>query len=159
MDNPNLPKVEAIPPKMRKRLGRGTMVLPSPRDVDAAIREVPAGSVITVAQLRERLAAKYSTDTACPLVTGIFVWVAAHAAEEDGGSRKMTPYWRVVKDNGALNPKFPGGVEAQAERLRDEGWTVVKGKVQAPGLCQTGRHEPTPLPGIAYRRGRARKGG
>jgi alkylated DNA nucleotide flippase Atl1 len=133
MDNPNLPKVEAIPPKMRKRLGEGTMVLPSPRDVQAAIRAVPAGSVTTVGRLRQVLAAKYATDTACPLVTGIFVWVAANAAEEDArfGEAPKTPYWRVVKDDGSLNPKFPGGVKRQARRLREEGVVVVKGKVAA----------------------------
>jgi 6-O-methylguanine DNA methyltransferase, DNA binding domain len=154
MINPALPKVEAIPPKMQKRLGEGTMVLPSPRDVDQAMREIPEGTVTTVSRLRQSLAAKYSTDTACPLVTGIFVWVAANAAEEDtrSGSRVMTPYWRVVKDDGSLNPKFPGGVACQARRLRAEGIRIVGGKVQEPGLCQTGRNEPPPLPRIAHRR-------
>jgi hypothetical protein len=162
MLNPNLPKVEAIPPKMQKRLGEGNMVLPSPRDVDAAMREIPAGTVTTISRLRQSLAAKYSTDTACPLVTGIFVWVAAHAAEEEArlGTRTMTPYWRVVKDDGSLNPKFPGGIARQARRLRAEGIAVVHGKVQAADLCQTGRNESPHLPRIAHRRsGRLRPAG
>jgi hypothetical protein len=156
MNNPRLPKVEAIPPKMQKRLGEGTMVLPSPRDVDAAMREIPAGTVTTVSRLRQFLAEKYSTDTACPLVTGIFVWVAANAAEEAArpGNRPMTPYWRVVKDDGSLNPKFPGGIARQARRLRAEGVRVAGGKVQAPDLCQTCRNEPPPLPRLAHRRSR-----
>ena len=72
------------------------------------------------------LAEGHAADTACPLVTGIFVRIAAEAAEEDAaaGKTKITPYWRVVKDDGSLNPKFPGGVEAQAERLRDEGHAI-----------------------------------
>ena len=154
MVNPGLPKVEAIPPKMQKRLGEGTMVLPSPRDVDEAMRAIPTGTVTTVSRLRQSLAAKYSTDTACPLVTGIFVWVAANAAEEDArlGNRAITPYWRVVKDDGSLNPKFPGGIARQARRLRAEGIRIAGGKVQAPGICQTVRNEPPPLPRIAHRR-------
>jgi hypothetical protein len=141
---------------MQKRLGEGTMVLPSPHDVDEAIREIPEGTVTTVSRLRQSLAAKYSTDTACPLVTGIFVWVAANAAEEDArlGNRTMTPYWRVVKDDGSLNPKFPGGVAHQARRLRAEGLRILGGKVQSPGLCQTGWNESTPLPRIAHGRSR-----
>ena len=56
MLNPDLPKVEAIPPKMQTRLGEGSMVLPSPRDVDEAIREIPVGTVTTVSRLRQSLA-------------------------------------------------------------------------------------------------------
>ena len=159
MNNPNLPKVEAIPPKMRQRLGEGTMVLPSPHDVDRAIREIPEGAVTTVSRLRRSIAARYAADTACPLVTGIFVWVAAHAAEEDArlGNTLITPYWRVVKDDGSLNPRFPGGVAAQAERLRGEGVRLVRGKV--PVSEYTGRDEPPPLPRIPRRRGRLRQAG
>ena len=130
MDNPNLPKVIDIPLKMQKRLGPGTMLLPSPRDVDAAIRGIRKGTVMPVSRIREVLAAKYSTDSACPLVTGIFVRISAEAAEEAAreGETRITPYWRVVKDDGSLNPKFPGGVERQAERLRAEGLRIVTGR-------------------------------
>ena len=36
----------------------------------------------------------------------------------------MTPYWRVVKDDGSLYPKFPGGVERQRRYLKSEGLAV-----------------------------------
>ena len=128
MDNPDLPKIVEMPPHMRKRFGGGrTMVVPSPHDVDAFIRTIPKGRVATVHEIREYLAGKYAVDVTCPLTTGIFVWIAAEAAEEaarEGKKTRLTPYWRVVKDDGSLNPKFPGGVEAQAERLRDEGHAV-----------------------------------
>ena len=131
MVNPNLPKVVDIPPNMQKRLGPGTLLIPSPRDVEAVIRSIPQGEVMTVGRIRERLAAKYATTSACPLVTGIFVRISAEAAEEEAlaGRKAITPYWRVVKDDGSLNPKFPGGVERQARRLRAEGLPVLKGRV------------------------------
>jgi alkylated DNA nucleotide flippase Atl1 len=40
----------------------------------------------------------------------------------------VTPYWRVVRSDGSLNEKFPGGMEAQAARLREEGHTIEGGK-------------------------------
>ena len=120
MDNPNLPKVVAIPPNMQKRWGTGSMLVPSPREVDALMRTVRKGTVTTVSEIRKSLARKHATDVTCPLTTGLFIRIAAEAAEEDAaaGKMKITPYWRVVKDDGSLNPKFPGGVERQRQRLR-----------------------------------------
>ena len=134
MDNPNLPKLVTIPPRMQKRFGKGTMLVPSPNEVEACIRTVRKGSVTTVSQIREFLAGKHSADVTCPLTTGIFVRIAAEAAEEDAssGKAKITPYWRVVKDDGSLNPKFPGGVKQQAERLRAEGHRIVPGTGKRP---------------------------
>lgn len=134
MQAPGLPKVIDIPPRMQKRIGAGTMVLPSPQDVESTIRGIRKGRVMPVSRIREYLAGKYAATTACPLVTGIFVRIAAEAAEEDAqaGKQRITPYWRVVKDDGSLNPKFPGGVERQAERLREEGHRILPGKGKKP---------------------------
>jgi hypothetical protein len=134
MDNPNLPKLVAIPPNMQKRFGEGTMLVPSPVEVEAFIRTVRPGSVTTVSRIREFLAGKYSADVTCPLTTGIFVRIAAEAAEEDAsaGKARITPYWRVLKDDGSLNPKFPGGVDRQAKNLRAEGHRIVPGTGQRP---------------------------
>jgi alkylated DNA nucleotide flippase Atl1 len=130
MNNPDLPKVVDIPPKMEKRFGPGTLLLPAPVDVEDAIRAIRKGTVRTVGQLRRDLAAIYGATAACPLVTGIFVRISAEAAEEDAraGKKRIAPYWRVVKEDGSLYPKFPGGVQRQAERLRAEGVFVVNGK-------------------------------
>ena len=134
MHNPNLPKVVAMLPNMRKRFGSGTMLVPSPREVDAFIRTVPKGSITTSTRIREFLAAKYAVDSTCPLTTGIFIRIAAEAAEEDAtsGKKTITPYWRVVKDDGSLNPKFPGGTARQAERLRAEGHRILPGQGKRP---------------------------
>jgi hypothetical protein len=134
MDNPNLPKVVDIPPLWQKRCGPGSMLIPSPRQVEALIRAVPKGRLITVTAIREILAAEHMTSIACPLTTGIFVRIAAEAAEEDAraGKTRITPYWRVVRSDGSLNPKFPGGVSHQAGRLRAEGHRIVPAKGKHP---------------------------
>jgi alkylated DNA nucleotide flippase Atl1 len=128
LDNPHLPKVVEIPARMQKQFGSGMMLVPSPREVDALIRTVPKGRVITVSHIRETLAGKHMADVTCPLTTSIFVRIAAEAAEEEAraGKSRITPYWRVVKDDGSLNPKFPGGVQAQARKLRAEGHKILR---------------------------------
>ena len=130
LEKPQEPKVVQIPPKM-SRFGAGTMLIPTPMLVDELIRRVPKGRLITSSELRRKLAGNFGANVTCPLTTGIFLRIAAEAAEEDraNGKRRLTPYWRVVKDDGSLNPKYPGGVESQARNLRAEGFiTVRKGR-------------------------------
>ena len=133
-DNKNLPKVEKITDKMSKRWGTGTFVIPAPIEVDEIMKQVPEGKLITIAQIRKLLAKKHGTSISCPLTTGIFAWVAAHAAEEAAaeGEKNITPYWRTLKSGGELNIKYPGGAEAQAAHLRAEGHTIEPGKGKKP---------------------------
>ena len=132
--NAKLPKIVRIPAMWQKRFGKGKMVIAHPLDVDALIRTVKRGKLATQTQLRERLARKYRADHACPLTTGIFVRIAAEAAEEDrrAGKSRITPYWRVVRDDGSLNEKLPGGPSAQARRLRAEGFSIAARKGRKP---------------------------
>ena len=114
--------------------GGGTLLIPKPLDVDALVRRVQTGKLVTVDQIRRRLAKDYGSDTTCPLCTGIFLRIAAEAAEEDlaNGATEITPYWRTLKSKGELNEKFPGGVDAQAARLKEEGHTIEPGKGKQP---------------------------
>lgn len=130
-DSKDLPKVGPIEGRMTKRWGTGTMVIPAPVEVDEIMRQVRKGKLITIDVIRQRLANKHGVTIACPLTTGIFAWIAAHAADEaeQEGKRRVTPYWRTLKSSGELNPKFPGGVENLKARLEAEGHSVVaKGK-------------------------------
>jgi hypothetical protein len=130
-DSKDLPKVGPIEGRMTKRWGEGTMVIPAPVEVDEIMRQVRKGKLITIDGIRQRLAKKHGVTIACPLTTGIFAWIAAHAADEaeQQGKRRITPYWRTLKSGGELNPKFPGGVENVKARLEAEGHSVVaKGK-------------------------------
>ncbi|HEX5219260.1 MAG TPA: hypothetical protein VFZ59_06805 [Verrucomicrobiae bacterium] len=130
-DDKDLPKVGKVEGKMSQRWGTGTMVIAAPREVDALMRQVPKGCVVTINELRAALAKKHQAGFACPITTGIFSWIAAHAAAEAeaAGTKRITPYWRTLKTGGEVNPKYPGGVAALAKRLRAEGHRLIsKGK-------------------------------
>jgi len=133
-DDKGLPKVVEITDKMSKRWGTGTVVIPAPIEVDEIMKKVPKGKVTTINQIRALLAQKHGATIGCPITTGIFAWVAAHAAEEVAaeGKKDITPYWRTLKAGGELNQKYPGGVEAQAARLREEGHTIEPAKGKKP---------------------------
>ncbi len=133
-DSKDLPKVVEITGKMSKRWGTGTFVIPAPREVDEVMKKVPEGKLITVSEIRVILAKKHGATIGCPLTTGIFAWVAAHAAAEAAaeGKKDTTPYWRTLKSGGELNEKYPGGTEAQAKHLQEEGHTIEPGKDKKP---------------------------
>ncbi|MDB6052521.1 MAG: hypothetical protein JWN25_44 [Verrucomicrobiales bacterium] len=126
-----LPKVAVISEKMSKRWGAGTMLIPAPRQVDALMKEIPKGKLITINEIRNRLAHQHGANVGCPITTGIFAWIAAHAAAEGSaaGEKKTTPYWRTLKSTGELNQKYPGGIESLKALLHAEGHRVIqKGK-------------------------------
>jgi alkylated DNA nucleotide flippase Atl1 len=127
-DSKNLPKVKVIDEKMSKRWGTGTLVIPAPIEVNEFMRHVPLGKVTTINDIRVALAKRHGATIGCPMTTGIFSWVAAHAAEEQrqNGATDITPYWRTLKTGGLLNEKYPGGAEAQKRNLETEGHVVVK---------------------------------
>jgi alkylated DNA nucleotide flippase Atl1 len=127
-DDKDLPKVITIGPKQRASWGEGTCAIPSPREIDSLMRRVPRGMVTTINELRGAVARRHGANIGCPITTGIFAWIAAHAAEEAAaaGEQSITPYWRTLKAEGELNPKYPGGIPAQAARLQAEGHTVAR---------------------------------
>lgn len=130
-DAKGLPKVVPLMGKLREKLGRGTMVIPAPAEVEALMKRVRQGNLITINELRAKLAKKHRATTACPITTGIFAWLAAHAADEaaEAGAKSFTPYWRTLKSDGELNTKYPGGLDRVRALLEAEGHVVVvKGK-------------------------------
>jgi alkylated DNA nucleotide flippase Atl1 len=127
-DSKDLPRVINLNAQAEKRWGGKTMVIPAPIEVDAIMKTVKKGKVITINDIRKQLSEKHSTETACPITTGIFAWIASHAAEEErkAGKKKITPYWRTIKSTGELNEKYPGGILAHKRALQAEGHEIVK---------------------------------
>jgi alkylated DNA nucleotide flippase Atl1 len=127
-DSKGLPRVDRITDKMSKTCGTGTVVIPAPVEVDEMMRKVPEGKLLTTNQIRAALAKKHKATIGCPLTTGMFASIAAHAAEEQRaeGRKDVTPYWRVLKEGGVLNEKYPGGAEAQKKLLENEDHIVIQ---------------------------------
>ena len=126
----NLPLVKPIPPAMQAKHGQGSIVIPSPQEVNAIMQKIPETRLVTIFQISDQLAHQHGTTIACTVTTGIFANMAARAAGEDElEGKRCTPYWRCLKANGELNAKYPGGISALMSRLEAEGHTVVqKGK-------------------------------
>ena len=128
-DSKDLPRVQAIPDRMKARWGGGTLVIPAPKEVDEMMRRVPKGKVTTINQIRAAIAKKHGATIGCPMTTGIFAWISANASEEVAVAKpnsRVTPYWRTLKTGRLLNEKYPGGVARQKQRLKAEGHTVIK---------------------------------
>ena len=127
-DSKGLPKTAEIDCDLSKRWGKGTFVIPAPIEVDEVMRKVPKGKLTTIDEIRKALAKKHGTTIACPITTGIFAWIAAHAANEAAaeGKKRITPYWRTLKTGGEINPKYPGGVDALKKQLAAEGHKIVQ---------------------------------
>ena len=110
------------------KMGHRHRCHPSSSRGGSLIRKVPKGKLTTINEIRQALATKHNATIGCPFTTGIFAWIAAHAAEEQKqqGKIEITPYWRTLKVRGLINEKYPGGTEAQTALLQQEGHSVIK---------------------------------
>jgi 6-O-methylguanine DNA methyltransferase, DNA binding domain len=122
--------VQMIPPGAPgyREANGGAMVVSSPAEVNAMVRRLTPGEVVTLDALRAAIARRHKVAVACPVSTAIFLNMSARAAEEHREmgvpDAELTPWWRVLKKGGFLNPKFPGGTEYQTFLLRAEGVRV-----------------------------------
>ncbi|RFB81476.1 6-O-methylguanine DNA methyltransferase [Methylovirgula sp. 4M-Z18] len=121
-------RIIPIPPKMRGRLGEGMMVVPSARAVEAALRTIRRGRLATAREIAQTLAGQYETTVGCVVTTGIVAAIIAQAADEEErmGAKRITPYWRMLKQDGELNLKYPGGLANLRTRLEAEGHIIVE---------------------------------
>jgi len=107
------------------------MVVPAVEEIEGLMRRVRKGRLTTMKQMTDLLRERHNVDMCCPMTTGIFAWIIAHAADEaeQAGRKRIVPWWRTLKTGGELNPKYPGKGEIQQRRLEEEGHQVTqKGK-------------------------------
>ena len=124
-DSKGMPKIQTITdPKSIAKYGGDKMYFAPPMDYDQVMKRVPEGKVITVGKIREYFAKLSGTDFTEPITAGVFVSIAAWASYQR--SEDETPYWRTLKANGELNEKYPGGIQAQKEKLEAEGHTIIR---------------------------------
>ena len=118
----SVPKVVADP-----RQG-DRLLVPTPLMVARAIAEVRPGQVITLTDLRLRLAARTGADRACPLATGKAIAAIAGAVTGDLKAHRKPrwPIWRVVRDDGVLQKHWALDLLYRAALLREEGLRVTR---------------------------------
>lgn len=121
----DMPKIQIVTDEATiKKYGGEKMYFAPPLTYDEIMKKVPYGKVITVGMIRDYLAKENGADFTDPITAGIFVSIAAWASYQR--TEDETPYWRTLKANGELNPKYPGGVEAQKEKLEAEGHAIIR---------------------------------
>ena len=124
-DSKDMPKFKTISDqKSIDKYGGNKMYFAPPIYYDKVMKQIPYGKIITVGKIREHFAKLSGADFTEPITAGIFVSIAAWASYQR--SEDETPYWRTLKANGELNPKYPGGVEAQREKLESEWHTIIQ---------------------------------
>ncbi len=123
-DSKDMPKIQTITdPKSIEKYGGSRMYFAPPIDYDKVMKRVPWGKLTTVGEIRRYFARRNRADFTEPITAGIFVSIAAWASSQR--TEDITPYWRTLKANGELNPKYPGGAEAQRAKLEAEGHIVA----------------------------------
>ncbi|MBD5509136.1 MAG: methylated DNA-protein cysteine methyltransferase [Lachnospiraceae bacterium] len=124
-DSKDMPKFQTITDeKSIQKYGGDRMYFAPPIEYDRVMRLVPFGKLLTVGAIRDYFAKQSGADFTEPITAGIFVSIAAWASYQRESDK--TPYWRTLKANGELNPKYPGGGEAHKEMLEKEGHTIVQ---------------------------------
>lgn len=123
-DSKDLPKIVVVEnEKSVKIFGGKNMLIAPPLEYNAIMAKIPKGKLITIREIREFLSKKHETDFTCPMTAGIFISLAAQASFERNYDK--IPFWRTLKSDGELNPKYPGGIEFQREMLECEGHKII----------------------------------
>ena len=133
-DKENLPKILILEKnfpcynavhKMGAEVG-DEIVLANASEIVGLMKKVPRGKLTTIVEICKTIAKQHNVKGCCSLTTGIFIMTAANAAGEavNEGKDLNIPYWRTLKADGFLNPKYPGGVEAHRRMLEEEGFVM-----------------------------------
>ena len=127
-------KIHVITPEWQKRYGKGKLLIAKATDIEKLIRKTRPGQLLHNDLLREKLAKDKKVQVTDPITIGIFLRIIAEAAEEEKelNKAKITPYWRVLKPDGSINIKLPGGEKQQVSLLKSEGHKIEKGKGKKP---------------------------
>lgn len=91
------------------------LLISSPLEIDAFVRDIPKGKQVEPPEMRQILAKRHKADATCPVSTGIFLRIVAEAALEEYNQGKplhsVAPFWRIVAPNSTLAKKLSIGSE------------------------------------------------
>ncbi len=124
-DNKDMPKFVRITDidSIKKYKGDNMYFAP-PIFYDEVMRKIPFGKLTTVSDIRKYFAKKNNADFTDPITAGIFTSIVAWASYQRKDNE--TPYWRTLKNNGELNPKYPEGIQLQKKKLESEGHIIIQ---------------------------------
>ena len=112
----SIDQIETIPQTMEKFLWcSGQMIKPSFKTVKSIVNKIDKGSLMTLEQLRAKLAEQNKVETACPAST-------LKALKAMSNEDNPTCYWRVIKKDGMLISQFSGGIVSHSWLLEKEGF-------------------------------------
>ena len=102
------------------------MLIPTPRMIDAFVRDLPLGVAMDVKAMRRALAAAHhGAQVTCPIYTGYHLRtiaeVACEAVAHGVPLAEVTPFWRVIGVETPLARKLPCGLAFVSARRREEG--------------------------------------
>jgi hypothetical protein len=123
------------------------LFIATPRVVKQYIDAIPPGQGTTIPQMREDLAREWQADASCPMTTSIFVRIVAEAALDELAAGKpeaeITPFWRVVDENGSIAQKLSAGPAFIRKMREREGIAAhPTDKGQRPAKLERYRHAP-----------------
>ena len=106
-------KIHVITPDWEEKLGKGKILIPKALDIERLINKTEKGELLTNDIIRETLATEKKVKVTAAIPTGIYLKIIALAAEEERPIKEdnITPYWRVIKPDGSINIKYPGGAK------------------------------------------------
>ena len=126
-------KIHTITPEWEARLGKGRILIPNALDIERVISDTKQGELLTNDIVREVLASEKGVQVTAAIPTGVYLKYVALAAEEERTTKaRITPYWRVLRPDGSINIKLPGGSEYQSKLLEEEGFSIELGKGKKP---------------------------
>jgi hypothetical protein len=93
------PKVVMLSEPKGRMYPAGRMLVGTPAAIGATVQNIPRDRVLRMGDLRAALANAFGADHTCPMTTGICLRMLAESVEAAGGG-DLTPWWRVVRDDG-----------------------------------------------------------
>ena len=127
-------KIHNITPEWEEKLGKGKILIPSAVDIERIINKTVKGELLTNDTIRNVLAMEKNVRVTAAIPTGVYLKYIALAAEDEKKNKKVkiTPYWRVLKPDGSINPKFPISANELMKILEKEGHKFELGKGKKP---------------------------
>ena len=119
------PKLQVLQKAMAGIPAGGQLFFPTPKLIKQFIDEIPAGSSVSLAELRRQFAEAHQGDGCCPLTTSTATQIVAEAAWEEVEVGKktgeVTPFWRVIEPGSSIAQKLACGSDFISDMRQQEG--------------------------------------